>query len=112
MSEKLNDAGDSVGAVDGAFGAANDLNFVDVVESEARKIDGSAGGVDGRAVDEDFREIGVAAVEEDGGGATFGSGAANSDAWGKGEGIGEGHGLALFDLFPGDDLDRRCGLVD
>ena len=110
--KSLNDAGDGVGAVDGAFGAANDFDFVDVVEREAGKIDGCRRGIDGGAIDEDFGEIGIAAVEEDGGGATFGSGAADGDAGGEEESVGEGDGLALVDFFPGDDGDGGGGLVD
>src|SRR4029077_9558556 len=89
VREQLNDTGNGVGAVDGAFGATNDFHFVDVVQRDARKINRAAGGIDGRAVDEDFGEIGVAAVEKDGGCAAFWSGAADGDACGEGESIGK-----------------------
>ena len=112
MSEELNDAGDGVGAVDGAFGAANDFHFVDVVESDVGEIDRAAGRIDGRAVDENFGEVGVAAVEEDGGGATFRTGAADSDAGREQQRVSERDGLALLDFFFGDDADGRGGLVD
>ena len=43
MADDLNDAGHGVGAVEGAFGAVNDFDFVHVVESEIGEIDVTAG---------------------------------------------------------------------
>ena len=111
VREELNDAGDGIGAVDGAFGAANDFNFVDIVEREAGEINRATRRIYGRTIDEDFGEIGVAAVKEDGGCAAFWSRAANGDACGEGEGIGKADGLAGVDLIPGDDRNRSCSLT-
>ena len=80
MGEELNDAGNGIGAIDGAFGAADDFYFIDVVEREARKINGAAWRIDGHAVHEDFGEVGVSAVEKNGSGSPFGSRAADGDA--------------------------------
>ena len=112
VGEELDDARDGVGAVDGAFRAADDFDFVDVVESDAGKIDGSAWRIDGGAIDEDFGEIGVAAVKEDGGGAAFRAGAADGDSGSEEQRVGERDGLTGVDFVLGDDGDGCGGLVD
>src|SRR5579862_7330974 len=112
MGEELDDAGDGVGAIDGTFCAADDFDFVDVVERDAGEIDGGAGRIDGGAVYEDFGEIGIAAVEEDGGGATFGAGPADGDAGSEKERVGDPDGLTLVDFVFGDDGDGGGGLVN
>ena len=60
--KELDDTGNGVGAVDGAFGAANDFYFIDVVEREAGKIHGAAWGIDRHTIHQDFGEVGIAAV--------------------------------------------------
>src|SRR5580692_1509922 len=112
MGEELDDAVNGVGTVDGAFGAADDFDFVDVLEREAGEIDGCAGRVDGRAIDEDFGEIGIAAVEEDGGSAPLRASAADGNAGGEEESIGQEDGLPGFDFLFCDDRDGSGGLID
>ena len=80
VGEELDDAGNRIGAVDGAFGPVNDFHFIDVVQGEIGKIDGTAGRIDGRAINEHFGEIGISAVEENGRGPAFGTCPANRDA--------------------------------
>ena len=63
-----------------AFRAVHDFDFVDVIQREIREIDGAAGIVGGHAIDQDFRVIGIAAVEEERRLAAFGSGASEADA--------------------------------
>ena len=111
VREELNDAGNGVGAVDGAFGAAHDFDLVNVVQREAGKINGSAGRIYGRAIDQDFGEVGIAAVQEYGGGATERSRAADGDTGRKFQKVRQGNGLAIVDGFAGDDVGGRGGLL-
>jgi hypothetical protein len=116
MREDLNHAGDGVGAIEGAFGAPDDFNFVDVIEREVREVDLAAGIVDGGAVDQNFGVIGVAAIEEEGCEAAFGGIFSDGDTWRVQEDIGERNGLALVNFLTRDYGDRgggvlyRCGL--
>ena len=89
MREDLDHARHGVRAVDGALRAVDDFDLVHVIQREIRKIDGAAGIIGGRAVDEDFRVIRIAAVEEERSFAAFGSGAIEADAGKRGEQVGQ-----------------------
>src|SRR5712691_10215436 len=80
MAEELNDAGDGVGAIQGAFGAVDDFELVNVVEGLIGEIEEAAGLVEGRAVNEDLGEVRVAAVEEKCREAAFAAGASDGGA--------------------------------
>ena len=47
MSEDLDDTRDGVGAIDGGFGAADDFDFVDVVEGKLAKSTALPGSLTG-----------------------------------------------------------------
>ena len=80
MAEQLNDTGDSIGAIESAFCAVDDFDLVNVIERLIRKIEEAAGFIEGRAVDEELREVGVATVEEKSGEAAFAAGAGEGRA--------------------------------
>src|SRR6266849_527202 len=75
MGEKLNHAGDCVCAVDGALRAADNLNFVNVIEGEIREVHRATGWIYRRAVNEHLSKIGISAVEENGSRPAFGASA-------------------------------------
>src|SRR5258707_5105960 len=112
MTDDLNHAGHGVGAVEGAFGGVNDLDFIDVIESKVRKNEVATRKVNGGAVNEDLGEAGIAAVDEDGGKATDGAGTGKGDAGLRGEQIREGDGLALVDFLAADEIDGSGSMVD
>src|SRR5882757_7563567 len=64
MREELDDAGNGVAAVNSAFRATHNFDLVNVFGGDAGEIHHAAGRIDGRAVDEDLGEVGIAAVEE------------------------------------------------
>ena len=64
MRENLDDAVHGVRAVERAGGSVHDFDFVDVFEGEIGEIDRAARLVHRRSVDEHFRVIRIAAVEE------------------------------------------------
>src|SRR6267143_779895 len=111
MREELNDTRNGIGAVDGAFCAANDFHFFDVVEGEIGKIHCAAGRVNGRSVHKHFGEVRIAAVEKDRGSSSFGASAANGDARHKEESVRQGDRLPRVDLFLCNDGDGSSGLV-
>jgi len=80
VGEELYDAGDGVTAVDGAFGSAHDFHLVDVFSGDAGEIHPAAGRIDGRAVNENLGEVGIAAVEKNRGRTAEGAGTADGDA--------------------------------
>src|SRR5882762_5370059 len=103
MGKGLDYPGDGVGAVECAFGTAQDFDFIDVVEREIGKVKRAAGQIYCRAIDKHFGLIGIAAIQEDPGKAAFGAGAVDGDARRVYQDIGEGNGLALLDFVTGDD---------
>src|SRR5713226_2637212 len=111
MRKHLNDAGGRVGAVKGAFGAAHDFDFVDVVEREVREVKRAARKIYGGAVDDHFGLVGVAAVQENSGEPSFGAGAVDSDSRGVQQNIGQGHGLAIINFITRDDDDGSGGFL-
>src|SRR5208283_1993052 len=80
MGKELDNAGNSVAAIDRAFGTAHNFNFVDIFRGETGEIHGTPGGIDGRAVHKNLGEIGVAAVQEERRGAAKGAGMAKGSA--------------------------------
>src|SRR5205823_5135992 len=80
VGEDLYDAGHGVGAVERALRAVDDLDLIDVVEGEIGIIEVAAGVVHGRAIDEQFAEAGIAAVEENGREAADPAGACDGEA--------------------------------
>src|SRR5712664_4406949 len=111
MGEELDDTGNGIGAVDGAFGAANDFHLIDVFEGEIGKIHRAAGRVNGRSVHKHFGEVGIAAVEKHGGSSSLGAGAANGDARRKEKSVRQRDRLPFIDFFLCDDGDGSRGLV-
>src|SRR5712675_1113992 len=115
MRKRLYHTRNRVGAIEGAFCAANYLDFIDVVEREVGKIKRATGKIYGGAVDQHLGLIGIAAVQEDTGEATFRTGAIDGDTRRVYQDVGEGNGLALLDFVPSDDRDRgrsfrlQCG---
>src|SRR5207245_1700623 len=79
VADDLNDAGHGVGTVKSAFSAVNEFDLVNVIEGEVGKVHVAAGKIDGSAVEEDFREAGIAAIHEDGGQAAYGASASEAD---------------------------------
>src|SRR5260370_4113598 len=112
MCEKLNHAGDGVCAIDSTLRATQDFDLVDVLRGESGKIDGAAGWIDGRAVDENLSKAGVAAIEKDGGASALWTRAANGNARRELQQIGNRNGLALLDFLAADEIDGRGCLVD
>ena len=80
MGEDLDDAGNRICAVNGAFSTADNLDFVDVIECEVREVHSAAGWIDGRAVHEHFGEIGIPTIEENGGGSALRTRAAHRNS--------------------------------
>ena len=111
MGEELDDAGDGVAAVDGAFGASDDLDFGDIFGGEAGEIHAAAGRINGCAVDKNLGEIGIAAVQKYRSAAAERPGAINGDAGRKLQELGQRDGLAVVNRFAGDDIGRRGGLL-
>lgn len=111
MREELDDAINGVGAVHGAFGAADDFDFIDVVEGEVGKIYRAAGGIDGGTIDEHLGEIRIAAIEKNGGGAAFGTGASDGNVGRKEQRVGQRDPLRRIDLIFRDDRDGRGRLI-
>src|SRR5215510_13145674 len=67
VTDDLNYAGHGVGAVEGAFCAVDDFHFVDVVEGEIGIVEVATRLVDGSAINQNFCEAGIAAVQEESG---------------------------------------------
>ncbi len=111
MRKHLNDAGDGVSAVEGAFGAAYDFDFVDVVEREVGEIKRAAGEIDGGAVDEHFGLVGVAAVQENSREPAFRAGAVDRDSRSVQQNIGQRNRLAVINFIAGDDSDGGGGFL-
>ncbi len=111
MRKHLDNAGDGVGAVEGAFSAAHHFNFVDVVEGDVGEVKGAAGEIHGGAVDEHFGLVGVAAVQENSGEAAFGAGAVDGNSWGVQQNIGQRNRLAVINFIAGDDGDGGGGFL-
>src|SRR5258708_635195 len=111
VREELDDAGDGIAAVNSAFRATHNFDLVDVFGGEAGEIHAAAGRIDGRAVHQDFGEVGIASVKENGGAATEWPGAIRGDAGGKLQQFGQRSGLAIGDGFAGDDVGGRGGLL-
>src|SRR5712671_7129275 len=103
MSKCLDNARNRVGAIEGAFCAANYFDFIDVVEAEVGKVKCATGKVYGGAVDQNLGLIRIAAVQEDTGETTFRTGAVDGDTGRVYQDIGEGNGLALLDFVPSND---------
>src|SRR5216684_7756635 len=80
MGNDLNHSSDGVGAVDRAFGATNDFDFVYVVEREVGKIHGVAGFVDRRSVNQHFGVAGIPAVQKNGSATAFRPSPANRNS--------------------------------
>jgi hypothetical protein len=112
MANDLNDAGHGVGAIEGALGAVNELDFVDVIEREIGVDQVAAGEIHGSAVHEHFGKAGIAAVNEDGREATDRTGSSETDARLRGEKVWERDGLALLDFLAADEIDRSGGVVE
>src|SRR5712692_9038679 len=111
MADNLNHAGHGVGAVEGAFGSVNDFDFVDVIEGQVRKIESATRFVDRSAIDEHFSEIGIAAIDEDGGKAAYGSCTREADSGLSSEEIRERDGLPLLDFLAAYEINRgRCAV--
>jgi len=64
MGKELDYTGDGVRTVKRGFRAAHNLDLVHVIQSEDGEIDSATGRIDGRAVDQYFGEIGIAAIQE------------------------------------------------
>jgi len=75
MAEELNNTGDGIGAIESAFCAVDDFDLVNIIERLIRKIEEAARFIEGRPVDEELGEIGVAAIEEKSGETAFAAGA-------------------------------------
>src|SRR5258708_22232962 len=105
MRKRLYHTRNRVGAIEGAFCAANYLDFIDVVEREVGKIKRATGKIYGGAVDQHIGLIGIAAVQEDTGEAAFRTGAVDGDTRRVYQDVGEGNGLALLDFVPSNDRD-------
>src|SRR6267154_163814 len=105
VSKCLDHTRDCVGAIEGAFCAANYLDFIDVVEGEVGKVECAAGKVYGGAVDQNLGLIRIATVQENTGETTFRTGAVDGDTRRVYQDVGEGNGLALLDFVPSDDGD-------
>ena len=112
MAEELDDARNRIRAVESAFGAVDDFELVDVVEGLVGKIEEAAGFVEWRAVNEEFCEIGVAAIEEKGGETSFAAGASDGGARKSAESIGERDELTLADFVGREDIDGSRSLAD
>src|SRR5712672_384405 len=102
VADDLDYAGHGVRAIESALSAMNEFDLVNVIEGEVGKVHVAAGKIDGSAVNEDFCETGIAAVDEDGGQAADGAGAGETDTGLRGEKIGERDGLALVDFLAND----------
>ncbi len=105
MAEKLNDTGDGIGAVERTLCAVDDFELVNVVEGLTGEIEEAAGLVEGRAVDEEFGEIGIAAVEEESCETAFAAGACDSGAGKSEECVGKRYKLTLADFVRRQDVD-------
>src|SRR5260370_40435350 len=98
MAEELNDARDGVGAIQGALGAVDDFELVNVVKGLIGEVEEAAGLVEGRAGDEELGEGRIAAVEEKWREAAFAAGAGEGGAGEIDQRIGEQDELALADV--------------
>src|SRR5712675_249145 len=105
MTKRLDHARNCVGAIEGAFCAANYLDFIDVVEGEVGKVKCAAGKVYGGAIDQNLGLIRITAVQENTSETTFRTGAVDGDTRRVYQDVGEGNGLALFDFVPSNDRD-------
>ncbi len=99
MAEELDDSGNRVGAVQGAFRAMHHFDFVDVIERRVGKIEETARLVERRAVDQKFGE-----VEEKRGETALTSSAGDGGAGHCGERVGKRHELAPIDFLTGDHV--------
>ncbi len=104
--------GYGIGAVESAFGAVDDFELVNIVEGLIGKIEEAAGLVEGRAVNEELGEVGVAAVEEESGETSFAAGASDGRARKSDESISERDELALVDFVCREDLHGSGDLAD
>src|SRR5579864_3497195 len=112
MADDLDDAGHGVGAVEGALGTVNELDFVDVIEREIGIDQVATREIHGSSVNEHFGEAGIAAVNEDGRETTDSAGSRETDACLCGEKVRERDGLALVDFLTADEIDGRRGAVE
>src|SRR5260370_13496320 len=112
MGEELGGAGDGVRAVQRALRAVHQFDVVDVVERGVGKIKEAAGLVDRRSVDEEFGEVGVAAIKKESGESAFPARASDGSAGASSERVGKRDELALIDFGAGDDIHGRGSLAD
>src|SRR5260370_16191478 len=107
MAEELDDAGDGVRAVQRALRAVHHFDFVDVVERGVGKIKEAAGLVDRRSVDEEFGEVGVAAIQKESGESAFPARASDCSAGASTERVGKRDEVALIYFGAGDAIHGR-----
>ena len=112
MTDDLNHAGHGVGAIEGAFGAMDDLDFVDIVEREIGEVEVPAGNIYGSAVDEHFGEGGIATINKDGSQPADGAGTREANASLRRKQVRKRDGLTLLDFLAADEVDRRGSPVD
>src|SRR5208337_122136 len=110
MGEELDHAGDGIAAVERALRAADDFDLVNIFGGEAGEIDAAAGRIDGRAVHQHLGEIGIPAVQENGGGASGRAGAVDGDAGRELQQLRQRRGLTFVYDLAGNDIGGRGGL--
>ena len=106
-SDEVDDAGDRVRAIQGAFGAANDFDLRDAIGGQRGKVEVAAELVQGDAVDHHQVVIRVSATHEGAGGSSAAAGVGDGDAGEFAQHFGDALGVAAGDLIGGDDADRR-----
>src|SRR5258708_2805584 len=106
MRKRLYHTRNRVGAIEGAFCAANYLDFIDVVEREVGKIKRATRKIYGGAVDQNLGLIGIASAQADNRPTPLKTSSIAGSTRAVYQDVGEGNGLALLDFVAGDDGDR------
>src|SRR5258708_40229049 len=96
VGKRLDDTRDCVGAIEGAFCAANYLDFIDVVEREVGKIKRATRKIYGGGVDQNLVLVGIVAGQEDTGETSFRSRAIDGDNRRVYQDVGAGNGLGVL----------------
>ena len=100
VADDLDYTGHGVRTVEGAFSSVDNFDFVYIVERQIGVVEIASRQVDGRAINQNFREAGVAAIKEKRSQAAEASGTGDGDSRLRGKQVGKRHGLALVDLLP------------
>ena len=106
----LIDAGDRVGAVEDAVGAAKDFDLVDGGAGEIAEIECAADVIGGNAVDEELVEVGLAAADVERGGTAALAGCRDLQPGLKAEGVGDVELVLIFEVGMIDDADGGADL--